>query len=69
MVNIFQTQDLYENQSSQADLFKGSVKPSQVGVQGLRSKCLEVATRAVLLKKLFLKILQNSQDNTCASVF
>ena len=29
---------------------------------------LEVATRGVLWKKLFLKISQNSQENTCARV-
>ena len=28
----------------------------------------EAATRGVLLKKVFLKILQNSQKNTCARV-
>ena len=28
----------------------------------------EVATGGVLLKKVFLKISQNSQENTCASV-
>ena len=29
----------------------------------------EAATGAVLRKKVFLKILQNSQENTCARVF
>ena len=28
----------------------------------------EAATRGVLLEKVFLKILQNSTENTCASV-
>ena len=28
----------------------------------------EAATKGVLHKKLFLKILQNSQENTCARV-
>ena len=30
--------------------------------------CSEAATRAVLCKKVFLKISQNSQENTCARV-
>ena len=29
----------------------------------------EAATGAVLFKKVFLKISQNSQENTCASLF
>ena len=28
----------------------------------------EAATRGVLCKKVFLKVLQNSQENTCARV-
>ena len=30
---------------------------------------LEAATGVVLWKKMFLKILQNSQENTCVRVF
>ena len=33
------------------------------------SRYLEVATVGVLLKKLFLKISQNSQEKTCARAF
>ena len=32
-------------------------------------KNAEAATRRILKKKVFLKISQNSQENTCARVF
>ena len=34
----------------------------------VESKITEATTRGVLLKKVFLKVLQNSQENTCARV-
>ena len=33
------------------------------------SETTEVVTGCILLKNLFLKISQNSQENTCASVY
>ena len=34
--------------------------------QNGRDECTEAATRGVLSEKVFLKILRNSQENTCA---
>ena len=36
--------------------------------QKILSKWMKVATRGVLSKKVFLEILQNSRENTCARV-
>ena len=47
------------------------VEPSAFSVEMafVTKKTTEAATRVVLLKKMFLEILQNSQENTCARVF
>ena len=41
----------------------------QLVLQNMLAKNSEAATRIVLQKKVFLKILQNSQENTCVRVF
>ena len=38
-------------------------------LKGLKYNMAETATRGVLLKKVFLEISQNSQENSCARVY
>ena len=41
----------------------------QLVLENMLAQNSEAATRIVLQKKVFLKILQNSQENTCVHVF
>ena len=48
--------------------FKSSNRDIIIGIMETVKSHSEAATRSTLLKNLFLKISQNSQENTCAKV-